>query len=138
MKSDKHAMKSCTRGEAEGNRHKVKGKYQGDRCESQHEYCLGNQWQGGKQNRQSSSKDRRDQEYCWEADRRILRRQASVAVDVIASNPHTITTPGKKQVFRQEPQVAENAVRHKDGLRCILENQPILAKQTVRRIRAWK
>jgi hypothetical protein len=43
-----------------------------------------------------------------------------------------------KQVFRQKLQVAENAVRHKDGLRSILENQPILAKQTVRRIRAWK
>lgn len=25
MKSDKHAMKSCTKSEAEGNRHKVKG-----------------------------------------------------------------------------------------------------------------
>lgn len=25
MKSDKHAMNSCTKGEAEGNRHKVKG-----------------------------------------------------------------------------------------------------------------
>lgn len=96
--------------------------YQGTRCESQQEYFLGNRWQGGKQNRQSSCKDRRDQECCWEVDRRKLRRQASVTVDVIASNPHTITTSGKKQVFRQEPQVAENAVRDKDGLLSIFEN----------------
>jgi hypothetical protein len=57
-----------------------------------------------------------------------LHQQSVVPVDVIPLKNDTISTLGKQEIFRLDPQLAESAVSQKERLLFILKSQPIPAK----------